>query len=52
MTKAINEGLTSVNIIYTNAVWVGVTYKEDKDSVVKYIQEQVNNGKYPNDLWN
>ena len=52
MTKAINEGVTSVNIIDTNAVWVGVTYKEDKDSVVKYIQEQVNNGKYPNDLWN
>ena len=52
MTKAINEGVTSVNIIDTNAVWVGVTYKEDKDSVVKYIQDQVNNGKYPNDLWN
>ena len=51
MTKAINEGVTSVNIIDTNAKWVGVTYKEDKDSVVEYIKEQVNNGKYPNDLW-
>ena len=52
MTKAIKEGVTSVNIIDTEAKWVGVTYKEDKDSVVEYIKEQVNNSKYPNDLWN
>lgn len=51
MTKAIKEGVTSVNIIDTEAKWVGVTYKEDKDSVVEYIKEQVNNSKYPNDLW-
>ena len=51
MSMAIKEGITSVNVIETNAKWVGVTYKEDKDSVVEYINEQINNGKYPSDLW-
>ena len=51
MSDAIKEGTTSAKVIDTNAKWVGVTYKEDKDSVVEYINEQINNGKYPNDLW-
>ena len=51
MTQAIKEGLTCVNVIETNAKWVGITYKEDKPSVVKYIQEQINKELYPNDLW-
>ena len=51
ITDAINDGTTSVNVINTEAKWVGVTYKEDRDSVIQYIQKLVDNGEYPNDLW-
>lgn len=51
MTNAINEGLTCVNVIETKAKWVGITYKEDKDGVIEYIKKQIDDGKYPNDLW-
>ena len=51
ITDAIEDGTTSVNIIETDAKWVGVTYKEDKPNVVAYIRKQVEDNKYPNDLW-
>lgn len=51
ITEAINDGTTSVHVINTEAKWVGVTYKEDKPSVVNYIQKLVDNNEYPNDLW-
>ena len=44
ITDAINDGTTSVNVINTEAKWVGVTY-------IQYIQKLVDNGEYPNDLW-
>ena len=31
--------------------WLGVTYKEDKESVVNEIKKLVDNGEYPNNLW-
>lgn len=51
IADAINDGTTEVRVIQTNAKWVGVTYKEDKESVVSYISKQVEENKYPNDLW-
>lgn len=51
IAEAIADGTTSVNVIETNAKWVGVTYKEDKPNVVEYIKKQVEQNKYPNDLW-
>lgn len=51
ISQSINDGTTSVNMIDTDSKWVGVTYKEDKPSVVAYIQKQVDNNVYPNDLW-
>ena len=51
IADAINEGESEVNVIQTDAKWVGVTYKEDKDSVVDYIHSQIKENKYPNDLW-
>lgn len=50
-SDANNDGTTKVNIINTTSKWVGVTYKEDRDSVIQYIQKLVDNGEYPNDLW-
>lgn len=50
-SDANNDGTTKVNIISTTSKWVGVTYREDRDSVIQYIQKLVDNGEYPNDLW-
>ncbi len=50
-SDANKDGTTKVNIINTTSKWVGVTYKEDRDSVIQYIQKLVDNGEYPNDLW-
>ena len=49
--QAINDGTTIANVIDTKAKWVGVTYKEDKESVISYIANQIENNQYPNDLW-
>ncbi len=40
-----------VKTLYTNSKWVGVTYKEDKEEVVKYINSQIENNVYPKNLW-
>lgn len=42
----------SVTMLSTNAVWYGVTYKEDKEYVVKAIEKLIDDGEYPNNLWN
>ena len=51
LAKGINEGYCNVSVINTTAKWTGVTYREDKESVVNYISELVRNGEYPNKLW-
>lgn len=52
ITDAILDGTTTVHVIETNAKWTGVTYKEDKPNVIAYIKQQIEENKYPNDLWN
>ena len=51
MSEANKTGFAKVLVIPTKAVWHGVTYKEDTDSVRGAIKELVLNGEYPNDLW-
>ena len=51
ITKYNNEKIGNVNIIETNAKWVGVTYKEDKESVQKYINYLIEKGIYNDNLW-
>ena len=41
-----------VEVLKTDAVWQGITYKEDKDKVVSGIKELVDNREYPEGLWN
>ena len=41
-----------VKVLSSNAVWFGVTYKEDKPEVVNKIKELINKGFYPENLWN
>ena len=46
-----NEGLIKVPVIPTTAKWQGITYKEDKERLVKDIQSLIDAGEYPNSLW-
>ena len=45
-----SEDIT-VNVIETDSVWYGVTYKEDKESVRNAINELVLSGEYNSNLW-
>ena len=41
----------SVEVLKTNAVWHGITYKEDKELLVNAIHKMIEEGKYPSNLW-
>ena len=45
------SGEASVKVYNTDAIWYGVTYKEDKPAVVAGIREMIVNGIYPAGLW-
>ena len=51
VSDAIQDGIFDVKILSTKATWYGVTYREDKDTVVKAIQKMVDDKKYPLPLW-
>ena len=46
-----SEGLIKVPVIPTTAKWQGITYKEDKERLVKDIEDLINQGEYPQSLW-
>ena len=47
----IEDGEVTVEVLKTNAVWQGITYKEDKDKVVSEIKKLVDLGEYPVGVW-
>lgn len=47
----IKQGLGKVKVIGGGDIWFGVTYKEDKDEVSGKIKSLVNQGVYPDKLW-
>lgn len=49
--ETIEENVAEVKVLPTNAKWYGVTYREDKESVVKAIEKMIEKGEYPNNLW-
>lgn len=49
--EEIEEGNAMVEVLKTNAVWQGITYREDKDKVVREIKALVDNGEYPEGVW-
>ena len=51
ITKYKNEKRGKVSIYRTSAKWVGVTYKEDKESVQNYINSLIEKGIYKENLW-
>lgn len=52
ISKANDNNDYIVKIINTESKWVGVTYREDKEEVVKYIKELIDQNVYPIKLWN
>ncbi len=48
----IDNGKCDVKVLHTTAKWYGVTYHEDKEEIVKFISKQIENGVYPENLWN
>ena len=51
VNKLINSGKARLKVLSSEAVWFGVTYKEDKPAVVKNIQALIDKGIYPEKIW-
>lgn len=49
--QLIKEGKASVKMLYSADKWYGVTYKEDKETVVNALQSFKDKGIYPDKLW-
>lgn len=51
LSMGIKENFCEVEVLDTTSTWVGVTYKEDKDMVVNYIDKLIEDEIYPSKLW-
>ena len=51
MNDANKEGYATTAVLNTDAVWYGVTYKQDTENVRKSLKKLVDEGVYPHDLW-
>lgn len=51
VNKLINDGTASVEVLDTTSLWFGVTYPEDRESVVTKIQSLVDESVYPSKLF-
>lgn len=49
--ESINENIAEVKVLPTTAKWYGITYREDKESVVNAIKKLIDEGIYPHNLW-
>ncbi|MDL2239770.1 nucleotidyltransferase [Bacteroidales bacterium OttesenSCG-928-L14] len=49
--KLIKENIASVKVLSSSAQWFGITYKEDRESVVENINKLIAQGEYPEKLW-
>lgn len=52
LDKMIKDGDCDITVYNTDAVWLGVTYAEDKPAVVQGIKDFIDQGIYPKHLWN
>ena len=50
--KLIKSGKAEVAVLETLDKWFGVTYKEDKEAVVASIRKLIEDGVYPEKLFN
>lgn len=49
--ELVRNGEARVKVLRSQDAWFGVTYKEDRPSVVASIQELIREGRYPEQLW-
>lgn len=49
--QMLREGEANVHVLSSNDNWFGVTYKEDKDTVVEEIRSLISSGMYPETLY-
>lgn len=47
MAALVASGDATVRVLPTDALWFGVTYREDRPRVVESLQELVTAGAYP-----
>jgi UTP-glucose-1-phosphate uridylyltransferase len=47
LDRFVRSGKITIKILMTNEKWFGVTYREDKPSVVESITKMINKGVYP-----
>jgi len=47
----IKESISKVKVLRSEASWFGVTYPQDKPTVVRQIAKLVDDGLYPKNLW-
>ena len=46
-----NEGLFQIQSKVSESRWIGMTYKEDLESVKNHINSLIERGDYPDELW-
>ena len=49
--EQIENKMARVEVLKTDAVWQGITYKEDKEKITHAINEMRCENIYPNNLW-
>jgi len=49
--EMMNKNIAKLMCLKTTSKWYGITYKEDKQSLVDYIEDQTKKGVYPRSLW-
>ncbi|WP_167954953.1 sugar phosphate nucleotidyltransferase [Anaerosporobacter faecicola] len=49
--QLLKEERATVKVLNSEDKWYGVTYKEDKESVVQAVAQMKANGMYPDELW-
>jgi len=47
----IKQGIIKIKVLWANSNWFGVTYKEDRGSVVNKLADLTDAGVYPPSLW-
>ena len=51
VSQLIEEGKARVKVLRSEDKWYGVTYREDKPTVMNAIAEKTEAGLYPDRLW-
>ena len=51
VSQMIHEGRAQVKVLPSHDKWYGVTYREDKPTVVRALAEKTARGEYPENLW-